>query len=86
MKAVEDSFIELDRHTLNKVFLTHQKVLEQILLCDGGNNYKLPHMGKERLLRQGQLPVSIAVTDELQAKIEQLQQPQQQQEEEAHEV
>jgi hypothetical protein len=74
---VEDSFVELDRQTLNKVFLTHQQCLEQIILCDGGNNYKLHHMGKERLLRQGQLPVSIAVSDELQDKIQQLQQPQQ---------
>jgi hypothetical protein len=31
VKAVEDSFVELDRHTLNKVFLTHQQVLEQII-------------------------------------------------------
>jgi hypothetical protein len=59
VKAVEDSFVELDRHTHNKVFLTHQQCLEQIILCDGGNNYKLPHMGKERLLRQGQLTVEI---------------------------
>jgi hypothetical protein len=85
VKAVEDSFVELDRHTLNKVFLTHQQVLEQIILCGGGNNYKLPHMGKERLLRQGQLPVSIGVSDELHARIQQLQQPQPQ-EEEAHEA
>jgi hypothetical protein len=82
---VEDSFVELDRHTLNKVFLTHQQVLEKIILCGGGNNYKLPHMGKERLLRQGQLPVSIQVSDELHARIQQLQQPQPQ-EEEAHEA
>ena len=73
VKAVEDSFVELNPTTLNKVFLTHQQVLEQIILHDGGNNYKLPHMGKERLARQGQLPVSIAVSDELQEKIEQLQ-------------
>jgi hypothetical protein len=46
--------------------LTHQQCLEQIIIRDGGNNYKPPHMGKERLLRQGQLPVSIGVSDELQ--------------------
>jgi hypothetical protein len=57
VKAVDDSFLELDRQTLNKAFLTHQQFLEQIILCDGGNNYKLPHTGKEMLLRQGQLPV-----------------------------
>jgi hypothetical protein len=80
----KDSFVELNRHTLNKVFLTHQQVLEQIILCGGGNNCKLPHMGKERLLRQGQLPVSIGVSDELHARIQQLEQPQPQ--EEAHEA
>jgi hypothetical protein len=89
VKAGEDSFVELDRHTLNKVFLTHQQVLEQIILCGGGNNYKLPHMGKERLLRQGQLPMSIGVSDELHARIQQLQQPQEEPQEEqqqAHEA
>jgi hypothetical protein len=75
VKAVKDIFKELDKQTLNKVFLTHPQCLETIILCDGGYNYKLLHMGKERLLRQGQLPVSIS--DELQAKIQQLQQPQQ---------
>jgi hypothetical protein len=35
--AMEDSFKELDSHTLNKVLLTHQQCLEQIILCDGGN-------------------------------------------------
>jgi hypothetical protein len=39
VKAVEDSFKELDKQTLNKVFLTHQQCLEQIILCDGGLKY-----------------------------------------------
>lgn len=73
VKAVEDSFAELDYATLNKVFLTHQKCLESIILCGGGNDYKLPHMNKDRLARQGQLPVSIQVTDELRQKIQLLQ-------------
>jgi hypothetical protein len=64
VKAVEDSFVELGRHTLNKVFLTHQQCLEQIILYGTGNDYKLPHTGKERLLRQCQLPVSIGVTSQ----------------------
>ena len=74
MKAVEDSFNEQDGLTLNKVFITHQQCLEQIILCDGGNNYRIPHMGKEALARQGQLPVSIGVSYELQVKIGLLQQ------------
>ena len=68
--AVLQSFLELDRHTLNKVFLSHQQVMTQILLHDGGNDYKLPHMKKNSLARSGQLPVSITITDELRAKIE----------------
>ena len=74
VKAVEDSFNEQDGLTLNKVFITHQQCLEQIILCDGGNNYRIPHMGKEALARQGQLPVSIGVSYELQVKIGLLQQ------------
>jgi hypothetical protein len=76
-RLIERFAVKLDRQTLNKVFLTHQQCLEKIILCDGGNSYKLPHMGKERLLRQGQLPVSIGVTDEPQQE-----EPQQ----EAHEA
>jgi hypothetical protein len=40
-------------------FLTLQCCLEEILLCNGANTYKVPHMGKERLLRAGTLPVRI---------------------------
>ena len=66
------SFTELDPTTLNKVFLTHQAVKEQILLHDGGNNYNLPHKAKDRLTRSNSLPESIPLTDEVRAKIQQL--------------
>jgi hypothetical protein len=72
VKAVQDSFEELDRLSLNKVFITHQQCLQEIILCDGGNNYKIPHMGKVKLARPGQLPVSIQVKDELRTKIVEL--------------
>ena len=35
--------------------------MNQILLDEGGNSYKLPHMGKNLLERQGMLPVSVGV-------------------------
>jgi hypothetical protein len=53
--------------------LTHQCACEQILLADGNNQYKLPHMGKEKLMRSGQLPLSIRVTEQLRDKIHALQ-------------
>ena len=29
------------------------------MLCGGGNDYRLPHMGKKRLRNQGKLPESV---------------------------
>jgi hypothetical protein len=71
--AVEESFMELDRLTLNELFVTHQRVLEAIIMNDGGNKYRLPHMIKDELLRRGQLPVPVSVSDDLSdAKLEAL--------------
>lgn len=75
--AVFEAFDEMTRVTTNKVFLTLQKVHEQTILHDGGNDFKLPHCRKAVLARQGLLPLSWTVSDELKEKIEQLQQPQQ---------
>ena len=68
--AVTTSFQQLETRKLNNVFLTLQKVMETIILRDGGNDYKIPHMSKERLERNGELPVSIVVSDELFAKLQ----------------
>jgi hypothetical protein len=51
---------------LNRIFVTLQSCLNEIINCDGGNQYKIPHMNKERLERLGQLPVSLAVTEDAQ--------------------
>jgi len=48
---------------LNDVWLTLQLCMNQIIENDGGNKYKLQHMGKRKLERQGLLPRNIfAVT------------------------
>ena len=67
--AVQETFLFLQTKKLNNVFLTLQKVMETIILKDGGNEYKLPHMSKEKLERNGELPVSILVSDELLQKL-----------------
>ena len=69
--AVEETFLFLQTKKLNNVFLTLQKVMETIILKDGGNEYKLPHMSKEKLEQNGELPVLILVSDELLQKLEQ---------------
>jgi hypothetical protein len=44
-------------------FLTSQSCPEEIILSQGDNDYKIPHiMGKEGLLREGALPVRIAAS------------------------
>jgi hypothetical protein len=40
-------------------YLTLQSCLDEILCSNGGNTYSTPHMGKEKLLRAGTLPVRI---------------------------
>mgnify|MGYP006897118425 CR=1 FL=1 len=37
---------------LNKVFLSHMQRAEEVLLSNGGNQYALPHMGKDKILKE----------------------------------
>ena len=55
--AVQTAFDALDRSALTKAFLTHQQCMIETMKVSGGNNYKLPHMGKDRLIRADSLPL-----------------------------
>ncbi|XP_042016290.1 uncharacterized protein LOC121764314 [Salvia splendens] len=57
------SFEELSPQTLNKVFLSLQACLNEILQCRGGNGYKVPHINKDRLQRNGELPNVLEVEE-----------------------
>ncbi|KAK1399051.1 hypothetical protein POM88_008914 [Heracleum sosnowskyi] len=50
--TVQQSFDEYPSEKLNKVFLTHQMCMKEIMRANGDNDYKLPHMGKDRLARE----------------------------------
>ena len=69
IQAVYDSFDELGHHKLNNIFLTLQGVMEQIILNDGGNDYKLPHMNKAKLARNNELPLTLIASDDVRMKI-----------------
>ena len=58
IQSVQASFQKLEDTKLDETFLTLQKVMECIMRHRGGNDYKLPHMGKQRLRRAGLLPTS----------------------------
>ena len=45
IKSVEKAYGEYPYHKLNHVWLTLQSCLNKIIENDGGNNYKIPHMG-----------------------------------------
>ncbi|CAL5416629.1 unnamed protein product [Camellia sinensis] len=57
--AVEKSFEELSRQTLDHVFVTLQACMLEAMKINGGNNYKLPPMAKTKLMRDGTLPCQI---------------------------
>ncbi|XP_059315803.1 uncharacterized protein LOC132066517 [Lycium ferocissimum] len=59
IEAVEKSFDEMEVHRLNHVFLTLQSCMVEVMKDKGGNNYKIPHMNKERLERGGNLPIQV---------------------------
>ena len=68
IEAMSDSFEELQRSTLN-IFLSLQQSMEQIILADGGKNYRLQHLSKVQLERKGILPNSIKVSEKLKIKL-----------------
>ncbi|XP_057770912.1 uncharacterized protein LOC130990701 [Salvia miltiorrhiza] len=65
VNAVINSFHELSLNTLNKVFLSLQSCMIEILKVKGRNSYKIPHLGKDALIRQDMLPLNLQVSSEL---------------------
>ncbi|XP_057795180.1 uncharacterized protein LOC131011387 [Salvia miltiorrhiza] len=65
VEAVKSSFDELSPITLNNVFLSLQGCLTEILKVKGHNTYKIPHMKKGALIRQGELPLNLQVPHDL---------------------
>ena len=62
IKSVEKIHGEYPMCKLNYVWLTLQSCLNMIIENDGGNDYKILHMGKESLERRGLLPGVLDVT------------------------
>lgn len=62
--ATKNAFVELSETKLNFVFLSLQQCMKAIIESEGSNGYKIPHMGKERLERAGELPETITCDPE----------------------
>jgi len=50
--VVETAYWDLPLETCEKVWVTLQMVLNEIVINGGNNGYKLPHMGKDKLMRE----------------------------------
>jgi hypothetical protein len=59
---VKESYDSYDSHKLNRIWLSHQACMNEIIDSGGSNDYKLPHLNKDRLEREGELPEVLQVT------------------------
>ncbi|KAL7575060.1 hypothetical protein ACA910_000431 [Epithemia clementina (nom. ined.)] len=66
IKNVQTAFTNYSKERLNKVWLTLQSCFNEIIEANGGNDYKIAHIGKERLERLGRLPENLRVTSHAQ--------------------
>jgi hypothetical protein len=67
IQCVEQTYNEYPPDKINRIFITLQSVFNEILYHHGGNEYKIPHMNKdrlERLERLNRLPVAVRLTEE----------------------
>lgn len=57
--AVQKSFDEYPTKKINHVFLSLQLCMREIMKVEGSNKYKIPHVNKAALEREGRLPMQI---------------------------
>ena len=60
----------MDRMSLERVLVTLQVVMSEIMMHDGGNKYKLKHMKKSELERVHSLDHLFGLDDKLRSKVE----------------
>ena len=60
-----EEFEGYEVYKLNRIFLTLQMCMIEIMNHAGGNGYKIPHVNKERLEGLGQLPPRLTCPKEV---------------------
>lgn len=56
VSAVENSFDEYSTKHVNRIFLTLQSCMQEIMKVQGENTYKIPHLKKAIMEKKGNLP------------------------------
>ena len=67
IQLVQVAYMNYPRKRLNRMWLKLHRVFNQIILCNGDNDYNIEHLSKEKLERTGQLPNVLDVVDEASA-------------------
>jgi len=62
IKNVNAAFAQYNPKLLDRNWLTHQSVMDCVLQSDGDNNYKVPHLNKDRMQKRGNLPRHLPLT------------------------
>ncbi|XP_074265121.1 uncharacterized protein LOC141587546 [Silene latifolia] len=65
VNSVMQAFVDYDAYKLNKVFLTLQCVMIEIMKATAHNDFAIPHMSKDHLATLGLLPRNLEVNEDL---------------------
>lgn len=60
VSAVENSFDEYPTNLVNRIFLTLQSCMQEIMKVQGKNTYKIPHLKKAIMEKEGNLPLQMS--------------------------
>jgi hypothetical protein len=69
IEAVQTAFDEYSSVDSNKIFLTLQASMIESMKVKGYNNYKIPHMNKDAMIREDTLPIQLSCDAEVVAEI-----------------
>jgi hypothetical protein len=64
IKMVEQTYKDYPAYKINRIFVTLQAIYDNIIVEHGDNHYKLPHMNKEKMERNGTLPRELEVSQD----------------------
>ena len=61
---VRECYDDFPTNKINRIWLTLQSCLNEIIKSHGSNQYKIPHMNKEKMEKENRLPLALEVSPE----------------------
>jgi hypothetical protein len=62
IKMVEKTYKDYPTNKINRVFVTLQTIFDTIIKEQGDNQFKIPHLGKDKLEKEGRLPLVVKLS------------------------